>query len=118
MDALEDELAETFEQRPTDEWVERLAEGAGLPVGPVLSVPETLEHEQTKARGVISELVHPAAGPIPAIEHPLHFDGVDSGFTEAPPLLGEDTEAVLREVGYDDDAIASLKRTGAIPDRN
>jgi crotonobetainyl-CoA:carnitine CoA-transferase CaiB-like acyl-CoA transferase len=118
MDALEAELATTFEQRPTDEWVARLGEDAGLPVGPVLSVPEALEHEQTQARGVISELEHPAAGDIPVIEHPLRFAGADSGFDEAPPLLGEDTEAVLQEAGYDEAAIADLKRAGAVPDRD
>jgi crotonobetainyl-CoA:carnitine CoA-transferase CaiB-like acyl-CoA transferase len=118
MDALEAELSATFEQRTTDEWVERLAEEEGLPVGPVLSVPEALESEQTRAREVIGELEHPAAGTIPTIEHPLRFEGADSGFRKAPPLLGEDTEAVLRAAGYDDEAITGLKETGAIPDRD
>jgi crotonobetainyl-CoA:carnitine CoA-transferase CaiB-like acyl-CoA transferase len=118
MDELEDELSATFEQRRTDEWVERLAVEQGLPVGPVLSVPEALEHEQTEARGVIGEVDHSAAGTIPTIEHPLRFDGAESGFREAPPLLGEDTEAVLREAGYDEAAIAALKDAGAIPDRD
>ena len=117
MEALEAELAETFEQRPTDEWVEDLAVERGLPVGPVLTVPEALENEQTEARGVVSSVEHPAAGPIPVIEHPLRFAGANSGFDGAPPMLGEDTETVLAELGYDDDRIASLKARGATPDR-
>ena len=118
LDELETELAATFRERSTDEWVALLAEEHGLPVGPVLTVPEALENEQTAARGVVSELTHPAAGPIPAIEHPLNFDGAESGFSKAPPLLGEDTEAVLRELGYDTDMLDSLKDAGAIPDRD
>jgi crotonobetainyl-CoA:carnitine CoA-transferase CaiB-like acyl-CoA transferase len=118
MDDLEAELAATFEQRPTDAWVELLAEDHGLPVGPVLSVPEALEHEQTKARGVVSDLEHPAAGRIPVIEHPLRFETVDSGFERPPPLLGQDTEAVLRDVGYDGSELENLRDVGAIPDRD
>ncbi|NIS30652.1 MAG: CoA transferase, partial [Actinobacteria bacterium] len=118
LDELEAELTATFEQRSTAEWVELLAEEHDLPVGPVLTVPEALENEQTEARGVVSELEHSAAGTIPAIEHPLNFDGAESGFAKAPPLLGEDTEAVLRAAGYDDAAISSLKEAGAIPDRD
>jgi len=118
MDDLEAELAATFEQRPTDAWVKLLAEDHGLPVGPVLSVPQALEHEQTKARGVVSDLEHPAAGRIPVIEHPLRFETVDSGFERPPPLLGQDTEAVLRDVGYDGSEIENLRDVGAIPDRD
>ncbi len=118
MDDLEAELAATFEQRTTDAWVELLAEEHGLPVGPVLSVPEALEHEQTKARGVVSDLEHPAAGRIPVIEHPLRFETVDSGFERPPPLLGQDTEAVLRDVGYDGSELENLRDVGAIPDRD
>ncbi|MFB6352940.1 MAG: CaiB/BaiF CoA transferase family protein [Halobacteriales archaeon] len=118
LDALEAELAATFEQRPTDEWVRRLAEERDLPVGGVRSVAEALENEQTEARGVVTELDHPAAGPIPVVEHPLNFDRAESGFEEAPPLLGEDTTDVLRSAGYDDAAIASLRSAGAIPDRD
>jgi crotonobetainyl-CoA:carnitine CoA-transferase CaiB-like acyl-CoA transferase len=118
MDDLEAELAATFEQRPTDAWVKLLAEDHGLPVGPVLSVPQALEHEQTKARGVVSDLEHPATGRIPVIEHPLRFETVDSGFERPPPLLGQDTEAVLRDVGYDGSELENLRDVGAIPDRD
>jgi crotonobetainyl-CoA:carnitine CoA-transferase CaiB-like acyl-CoA transferase len=118
MDDLEAELAATFEQRPTDAWVKLLAEDHGLPVGPVLSVPQALENEQTKARGVVSDLEHPAAGRIPVIEHPLRFETVDSGFERPPPLLGQDTEAVLRDVGYDGSELENLRDVGAIPDRD
>jgi len=118
MDALEAEFSAVFETRPTDEWVEALAVEAGIPVGPINSVGEALSNPQTDARGVVGEVEHPAAGTIPTIEHPLNFRNAESGFREAPPLLGEDTEAVLRELGYDDEAIAVLVEAGAIPDRD
>jgi crotonobetainyl-CoA:carnitine CoA-transferase CaiB-like acyl-CoA transferase len=115
MDALEAELSTVFRERPTDEWVDRLADERGLPVGPVYDVGTALDNEQTRARGVITEVEHPALGTVPVIEHPLDFDRAASGFDGAPPLLGEDTEAVLRELGYDADAVAALRTEGAIP---
>jgi succinate--hydroxymethylglutarate CoA-transferase len=115
MDALEAELAETFRERTTAAWVDLLADERGLPVGPVYDVPTALENEQTEARGVVRELDHPALGEVPVVEHPLNFERAEAGFESAPPLLGEDTEAVLRDLGYDDDAIAELRESGAIP---
>ncbi|MFC6906455.1 CaiB/BaiF CoA-transferase family protein [Halalkalicoccus tibetensis] len=116
MDELEVELSETLTERPTDEWVEELAEGAGLPVGPVYEVSEALESEQIEAREMVGSLEHSAAGEIPSLDHPLNFEGADSGFDDAPPLLGEDTEAILDRLGYDEERIEELREAGAIPD--
>ncbi|MFB6156990.1 MAG: CaiB/BaiF CoA transferase family protein [Haloferacaceae archaeon] len=117
MEELEAELSEVFRERSTDEWVDLLAEEHGLPVGPVNTVNEALESEQTEARDVTREVEHPTAGTVPVIEHPLNFRNLDPGFDGAPPLLGEDTEAVLAELGYDEDDIAALRAEGGIPDR-
>lgn len=117
MDELEEELSAVFRERPTDEWVSLLADDQGLPVGPVFDVQQALSNEQTDARGVMTELAHPAAGSVPVIEHPLNFEYSKSGFEDAPPLLGEDTEAVLREVGYSDEEIDRLREQGGIPER-
>jgi crotonobetainyl-CoA:carnitine CoA-transferase CaiB-like acyl-CoA transferase len=117
MDELEAELSAALEERSTDEWVAFLAEEKDLPVGPVNSVQEALTNEQVEARGVVRTLEHPAVGEIDVIEHPLNFDRAASGFEDAPPLLGEDTEQVLREAGYSDERIAAIKEAGAIPDR-
>jgi crotonobetainyl-CoA:carnitine CoA-transferase CaiB-like acyl-CoA transferase len=115
MEELEEELSAVFRQRPTDEWVDLLADEKGLPVGPVFDVDDALNNEQTEARGVIRELDHPTAGTVPVIEHPLNFDNAASGFDSAPPLLGEDTEAVLRELGYEGADVEQLREEGGIP---
>jgi crotonobetainyl-CoA:carnitine CoA-transferase CaiB-like acyl-CoA transferase len=115
MEELETELEATFTERPTDEWVDLLADDAGLPVGPVYDVDGALENEQVAARGAVTSVEHPAVGEIPVIEHPLNFATADSGFDGAPPLLGEDTESILRDLGYDDDAIERLRAADAIP---
>ncbi|MDS0476909.1 CaiB/BaiF CoA-transferase family protein [Natrinema sp. 1APR25-10V2] len=117
MDELEEELVPTFSERTTDEWVEILAEGEGLPVGPVYDVEEALENKQVQSREMITEMEHPAAGKISVIEHPLNFTNADTGFEDAPPLLGEDTEAVVHDLGYTDEQINELREADAIPDR-
>ncbi|WP_251343630.1 CaiB/BaiF CoA transferase family protein [Haloplanus halophilus] len=116
MDALEEELSAVFRERPTEEWVDLLADERGLPVGPVYDVPTALDNEQTEARDVIREVEHPALGTVPVIEHPLNYEHAEAGFDGAPPLLGEDTEAILRELGYDEADLRTLREEGAIPD--
>jgi len=115
MEELEAELSAVFRQEPTDHWVELLAGEAGIPAGPVNDVADALSNEQTRARGMITEVEHPALGPIDVVEHPLNFANARSGFDEAPPLLGEDTVRVLRGVGYSDEEIAALREAGGIP---
>jgi succinate--hydroxymethylglutarate CoA-transferase len=116
MNDLEAELTATFHERPTAEWVETLAGEHGLPVGPVHDVDEALDNEQVAARNDITSVEHPTVGEIPVIEHPLNFANAESGFEEAPPLLGENTESLLRRAGYDDATIEQLREDGAIPD--
>ncbi|WP_251344307.1 CaiB/BaiF CoA transferase family protein [Haloplanus halophilus] len=117
MDELEAELEETFRERTTEEWVGYLADEKGLPVAPVFDVERALHNEQTEARDVVTSVSHPAVGEIPVVEHPLNFDRADTGFDEAPPLLGEDTRDVLTELGYSEEEIESLRESGAIPER-
>lgn len=118
MDALENELSSVFRQRTTDDWIDLLADQHGLPVGPVFDVDDALHNEQTRARGVVGETEHPAAGSIPVIDHPLNFQNVDAEFDRPPPMLGQHTEEVLRQAGYSNTEITELKSSGAIPDRS
>ncbi len=116
MEELETELAEVLQTRTTDEWVRLLADDRGLPVGPVFDVNEALDNEQVRARGILDSIEHSAAGEIPVIEHPLNYESADSGFDQAPPLLGEDTMTVLKAIGYNDDRIDELAEKGVIPE--
>jgi crotonobetainyl-CoA:carnitine CoA-transferase CaiB-like acyl-CoA transferase len=114
MDDLEAELAATLADRTTEEWMDVLVE-AGIPAGPVQSVEEALSNEQTEARGMVD---HVADGDreIPVVEHPLNFDGVRSGFDHAPPELGEHTDEVFGELGYDRERLERLREAGAFGD--
>jgi len=75
-------------------------DAAGVPVGPVQSIGEALEHPQTKARGMVVDVDHPEAGPTKALGCPIHFSATPTRITRAAPLFGEHTHELLSEYGY------------------
>jgi crotonobetainyl-CoA:carnitine CoA-transferase CaiB-like acyl-CoA transferase len=90
-------------------------DGAGVPAGPVLALDEVLADEHVRARGMVSGFEHPVLGHFPALPVPLRFEGWGNPETGRPPLLGEHTEAVLRErLGLDAARIAALREMGAL----
>lgn len=106
-------LADILAGRSRVEWLQRL-EAAGVPAGPVNDMATVFNDPQVRHRGMQSEISHPRFGTIPSITNPL-----GSGFNQAgeapPPVLGQDTDAVLSElVNLDDDALAALRSRGVI----
>jgi formyl-CoA transferase len=89
-------LEEMFAGRPADEWVGLLREH-DVPAGPVNTVDRALESEQAQARGMVQTVEHPG-GPLRMVASPLGLRGTPPAIRRRPPLLGEHTEEVLREV--------------------
>src|SRR5205807_3738004 len=90
-------LGEVFKKRTKREWLE-LLEAAGVPNGPINDVAQVFEEPQVKARGVRLELEHRAAGKMPLVASPMRFSATPLEYELAPPVLGQHTEEVLREV--------------------
>jgi crotonobetainyl-CoA:carnitine CoA-transferase CaiB-like acyl-CoA transferase len=88
-------LAEVFRKRSTRDWVE-LLEAAGVPNGPINDIAQVFEEPQVKARGVRIELKHAAGTMLPMVASPMRFSETPLEYRQAPPLLGEHTEEVLR----------------------
>lgn len=112
LDELETEIESTLEAKTTDEWSEIIAEEGGVPAGPVFNVEEALNNPQMVARDALTEIEHPKLGVVPVIEHPLKFDGADSGFELPPPLLGEHNRGVLQELGYSENELDEMEKAG------
>ncbi len=107
---LEAQLA----QASTAEWEQRLS-AAGVPVGPVLTVPQIAEHEQLRARGVVHTVHAPAIGrDIQVAGLGFHLGGRPVEIAAPPPVLGEHTEEVLRGIGCTDADVAALRAEGVI----
>jgi itaconate CoA-transferase len=110
--AVLEELIETiFLQHGHKHWLERLKE-AQLPHGIVRGIAQVLAHPQVAARKLIREAESPV-GKVPVIANPVKMSGSEARYDRIPNL-GEDTDAILREVGYDDSGIAALRREKVI----
>jgi crotonobetainyl-CoA:carnitine CoA-transferase CaiB-like acyl-CoA transferase len=108
---LESLIEKIFLEHPSAEWLRRL-EKARLPYGSVNSIAEVLAHPQLLARQMIQEVDSPV-GPVPVLATPLRLS--DSPQRLDPiPALGGDTDSILRDLGYTDAEIASLRRDGVI----
>jgi crotonobetainyl-CoA:carnitine CoA-transferase CaiB-like acyl-CoA transferase len=62
-------------------------------------VPEVFAEPQVQHRRMLRELPHPIAGRVPQVVSPLNFANAPLAFDRSPPLLGEQTEEILRELG-------------------
>lgn len=107
-------LGEVFARRSTREWVE-LLDAAGVPNGPINDLAQVFEEPQVKARGVRIELQHAAGGKLPMVASPMRFSHTPLDYRQAPPLLGEHTEAVLGGLlGRSPQEIARLRAAGVV----
>ena len=107
-------LGEIFRKRTKQEWVE-LLEAAGVPNGPINDIAQVFAEPQVKARGVRIEVPHPVAGMLPMVASPMRFSATPLEHKVPPPLLGEHTEEVLKDLlGKDAAEIARLRERGAI----
>jgi len=86
----------------------------GAPVSAVFTVGEAAEHEHLQARGYIVEQDHPRAGVIRNLGAPFKMPACPGGPQAPAPLLGQHTDAVLRELGKSDSEIAQLRRDGIV----
>lgn len=111
--ALSDAMNAVLVTRSKAEWIAAF-DAAGVPVGPVHTIGEALEHPQTIARGMVTEVEHPQAGPVRTLGCPIHFSRTPTRITRPAPMLGEHTRELLREYGYDDAEIDTLIADGVV----
>lgn len=106
-------LEDVMRTRTAAEWVATL-DSAGVPVGPIQTVDQALQDPQVLARGMVTELVHPAAGPMKVVGCPVRLTRTPPSVRTAPPMLGQDTGDVLAELGFSQDRIRLLRTNGVV----
>jgi crotonobetainyl-CoA:carnitine CoA-transferase CaiB-like acyl-CoA transferase len=94
-------IGEVLRERNTADWVARL-EAAGVPCGPINTVPQVFADVQVRHRGMLVDIPHPLAGTVAQVVSPMRFCEAPLAFERAPPLLGEHTADILRELGIEE----------------
>jgi len=113
--ALTAELEVELAKKSATEWWQLLNE-AGVPAGPVLNVPDTLAHPQVRDRGMIGAFADvPGVGrDIRLVRTGFKVNGQAPSVDTPPPQLGQHTDDILGELGYDAAAIETLKQERAL----
>jgi crotonobetainyl-CoA:carnitine CoA-transferase CaiB-like acyl-CoA transferase len=104
-------LAQVFKTEGVEYWIE-LFEGAGLPVGRILTIAEAFDDPQARHHQMLVEFEHPTAGHVRTTGSPLRLDGEQARAEALPPQLGQHTRRLLHEMGVDDDTIETMIREG------
>ncbi|MBV9355089.1 MAG: CoA transferase [Chloroflexi bacterium] len=107
------EIEQRLQARAAAEWIELLTE-AGVPAGTVLNVEQCFADEQVKTLPVVATVEHPVLGTERVLASGVNLARTPPGITSAAPELGQHTDDILRELGYDANDIATFRREGVI----
>ena len=111
---ISERMARWCAERTTQEAVDTLG-GAQIPAGPVLSPQQALDHPQIREAGFMTDVDYPGLPkPAPVARAAVRLSQTPGEIVTRPPMLGEHTDLVLGELGYDAAAIAALRDIAVI----
>ena len=113
--ALKAEIEAALACRTAEAWWPLLTE-AGVPAGPVYTVAQALTHPQIAQRGLLATFAGaPGAGrDVRVLRTGIKLDGAAPSVDAPPPTLGQHTDAILAELGYDEAQVRALRQEGAV----
>ncbi|RBI61128.1 CoA transferase [halophilic archaeon] len=115
-EALDGELRPEFAERTTAELLSQFGDH-DVPASDVKSMEEVFESDQVRARGMRASIAHPTAGEVEMPGSPMHLSRTPASVRRYPPRLGEHTDEILRERGYERREIESLYDSDVLGER-
>ena len=113
-DLIDGLLAEKLKTFLSDELID-LCRSNGIPIGRVNTVSQALASEQTAAKEMVLEIEHGKAGKFKSLASPLKMHGSPNTKKQAPPMLGEHTDFILKQyLGLSDSELSNLKNKKVI----
>lgn len=108
-------VRDIIKNKPRSHWIEGL-EKCGVPCGPVNDLEQVFSNPQVKARDMTIEMPHPhAKGPVKLIANPLKFSATPVAYDRPPPVLGQHTAEVLKELlSVSEKETAQLRQQGIV----
>jgi crotonobetainyl-CoA:carnitine CoA-transferase CaiB-like acyl-CoA transferase len=112
-DVLEALIADLTRQRSSADLIAAL-EAAGVPCGKINQIDQVFAEPQVVARDLVVSVEHPVGGTIRTVAHPVKYSESPPRYDRAPPLLGEHSHEILRELNYTAEDIAALEAAAVI----
>lgn len=106
-------LADILKSRKKYDWLPAL-EAAKVPCGAINNLAEVFADPHVQARGMTVPMPHPLTDALQLVASPMKLSATPVQYRRPPPLLGEHTDEVLRELGWNAAELAALRKTGAI----
>ena len=110
---LKQDLAKLFKTQDQQHWINLLAQEETC-VGPVYEIEDMFSDPHIAERDMFQEMQHPVAGTIQQIGFPIKFSETPGEIATHAPGLGEHTEAILTQLGYDQTELEQLRAVGVI----
>lgn len=112
-DVLCEQLQPIFRGGDRADWLRRLTE-KDVPAAPINTLDEVFADPQVKTYGFPIQIEHPQMGTMKLVGNAVDMSRTPPRIERPPPVLGEHTEKILSDLGYDSAAIAEFRRQGAI----
>ncbi|MGH1490482.1 MAG: CaiB/BaiF CoA transferase family protein [Acidimicrobiales bacterium] len=107
IDELYAMVSDAAPSRTVDEWMD-VCQQHSIPASPVFDLADLVDDPHLREVGLFQPVEHPALGPYRTVRNPVSYDTLSTELRHHAPLPGQHTEAILRELGWDDERLAEL----------